>query len=246
MNNFSKKNILEINKLKVSYGPVQVLFGINIKIPEKSIVSIIGSNGAGKTTTLKSISGLIHSKTGQINFKNENIINLKPHQIVNRKIVLCPEGRMIFNHLSVKENLLIGGYSNKSILNNKNKLKSKFEYIFSLFPRLEERQNQIAGTLSGGEQQMLAVGRALMADPELLMLDEPSLGLAPNLVQQLFKTIQTINQSGITILLVEQNVYQALKISDYAYILSNGMINIEGLSSTLINNKEIQEKYFGH
>lgn len=247
-NYFSKKDniILDINNLEVFYGPVQAIFKINLKIAKNSIVSIIGSNGAGKTTTLKAISGLVNVHSGTINFNNKNITNFKPHKIVNEKIILCPEGRRIFNKLSVKENLLIGSYSNKKLHKNKCLLKNKLNFIFELFPRLYERQNQIAGTLSGGEQQMLAIGRALMADPELLMLDEPSLGLAPNLVQQLFKTIKTINNSGITILLIEQNVYQALKISDYSYILTNGVISTEGVSNELLNNMDLKKKYFGH
>jgi len=236
-----KKNsvkILEIIDLYVTYGPVLALNGINIEVDEGSIVVILGSNGAGKSTLLNTISGVVKQKSGSIRYQGAELPR-EPRIIVKKGIVQVPEGRRIFGGLTVLENLIIGGY----LTEDRSKLKMDIKNIFRLFPILEERQNQQAGTLSGGEQQMLAIGRGLMANPKLLMLDEPSLGLSPTMVAEVFTIILQIQKSGITVLLVEQNAKKALSICDYAYIIENGKIFMQGSGDELINNVRIKEAY---
>lgn len=235
--------ILEIVDLHVSYGAIQAIHGINITVPRGEIVTILGSNGAGKTTTLKTISGLLVPKSGQILFEGRAIHQMKAHQIVSLGLAQSPEGRMVFPDLTVDENLDLGAY----LRSDKEGIQRDREYMQDLFPKLKERKKQLAGTLSGGEQQMLAIARAYMSRPKLLLLDEPSLGIAPILVQAIFGAIQEINKRDkITILLVEQNAYAALKIADHGYVLMTGEVAISGSSKELIENKEIQRAYLGH
>lgn len=232
-------NILEIQDLSVAYGGIQAIKGISLSAKEGSIVTLIGSNGAGKSSTLRSIAGIVKAKTGQVLFGGENILGMSPDQIVKRGVTLVPEGRRVFPNLSVVENLRIGAYLRKD------NIASDLEYVYSLFPRLKERSWQMAGTLSGGEQQMLAVGRALMARPKLIMMDEPSLGLAPLVVQGIFEIIRTINEDGITVLLIEQNANMALKVADYAYVMQTGEIIMEGSGAELLENEQVKEAYLG-
>src|SRR5438445_6206790 len=234
--------MLSIADLQVSYGAISALAGITFKIEQGAIVTLIGGNGAGKTTTLRTISGLLRAKTGQIEFLGENISALPAHKIVARGLCHVPEGRMIFSNLTVDENLAMGAYlQTDAALNAKNR-----DYVFSIFPRLKERLRQTAGTLSGGEQQMLAIGRALMSNPKFLMLDEPSLGIAPRLISTIFEKIVEINRShGITILLVEQNANLALEISSYAYVLETGRIVMEGESKKLRADPQLKATYLG-
>ena len=234
--------MLTVTDLHVSYGAISALAGISFEIAERSIVTLIGGNGAGKTTTLRTISGLLRSKRGTITFLGENISAVPPHKIVARGLCHVPEGRMIFSNLTVDENLAMGAYLQEDVaLNAKNR-----EYVFSIFPRLKERLRQTAGTLSGGEQQMLAIGRALMSNPKFLMLDEPSLGIAPRLISTIFEKIVEINRErGITILLVEQNANLALEISSYAYALETGHIVMQGESKTLRADPRLKATYLG-
>lgn len=233
--------MLELKNLHVYYGTIEALKGISLKVEKGEIVTLIGANGSGKTTTLRAISGLIKDIKGDILFKGESLVPLPPHQIVGLGISQVPEGRRIFGNLTVRENLLMGAFLEK----NRKVKAERMEKVFSIFPRLKEREEQLGGTLSGGEQQMLAIGRALMADPEILLLDEPSLGLAPYLVQEIFKIIQEINQMGKTILLVEQNAHLALKISSRAYVLEVGRLVMEGNSGELAENEEVKKAYLG-
>ncbi|MEW6481601.1 MAG: ABC transporter ATP-binding protein [bacterium] len=232
--------MLEIVKLFVSYGKVEVLKGISLFVDEKEIVAILGANGAGKTTLLKTISGILSPSKGEIRFFGERINQVPPHQITKLGIIHVPEGRKIFPRLSVAENLKMGAF-----LLNKKWIKEGMERVFSLFPILKERLHQLGGTLSGGEQQMLALGRAIMAKPKLLLLDEPSMGIAPMLVEKIFITIKEINKRGIPILLVEQNAHKSLEIADRAYILEVGRIVLEGKTSLLIKNEEVKAAYLG-
>ena len=215
-------NILEIKNLSVHFGGIKAVDGISMDIPEGKIITLIGANGAGKSTILRSVSGIVKPQGGEILFGGESLIGKTPDAIVNRGITLVPEGRRVFSNLTVLENLKIGAYLRKDKLDN------DIEYIYSLFPRLKERYWQLAGTLSGGEQQMLAVGRALMSKPRLIMMDEPSLGLAPLVVKDIFEIIKTINKSGITVLLNEQNANMALKIADLGYVIETGRITLTG------------------
>ncbi len=234
--------MLSVSDLHVSYGAISALSGISFQIEAGAIVTLIGGNGAGKTTTLRTISGLLRARTGKITFAGEDITTLPPHKIVARGLCQVPEGRMIFSTLTVDENLAMGAYlQNDAALNAKNR-----DYVFSIFPRLKERLNQTAGTLSGGEQQMLAIGRALMGNPKFLMLDEPSLGIAPRLISTIFEKIVEINKShGITILLVEQNANLALEISTYAYALETGRVAMEGESKKLRADPQLKATYLG-
>lgn len=233
------ENILEIHNLYVSYGGIEALRGISLDVPKGQIVTLIGANGAGKSTTLKTVAGLVKPKSAEIIFKGENITGFSPEKIVSRGITLVPEGRRVFPNLTVKENLKIGAYLRKD------NFSADMEYVYSLFPRLKEREWQLAGTLSGGEQQMLAVGRAMMSRPELIMMDEPSLGLAPLIVKEIFNIIKTINKSGITVLLIEQNANMALKVADSAYVLETGEITLKGTGEELLADESVKEAYLG-
>ena len=234
--------MLTISDLHVSYGAISALAGISFAIEQGTIVTLIGGNGAGKTTTLRTISGLLRAKSGRITFLNEDISNAPPHRIVQRGLCHVPEGRMIFSNLSVDENLAMGAY----LQTDAAQIARNREYVFSIFPRLKERLRQTAGTLSGGEQQMLAIGRALMSNPKFLMLDEPSLGIAPRLISTIFEKIVEINRHhGITILLVEQNANLALEISTYAYALETGHIVMEGESKKLRADPRLKATYLG-
>jgi branched-chain amino acid transport system ATP-binding protein len=233
--------MLKVNNLHVFYGGIHALKGISFNVLESQIVTLLGANGAGKSTTLRAISGIVKPKEGEIIFEGRNIIGLPPYEIVKLGIAMVPEGRRIFPNLTVLENLLIGAYSRR----DSKGVKEDLEWIFNLFPVLRERSSQNAGTLSGGEQQMLAIGRALMSKPKLLMLDEPSLGLAPILVQQVFKAIKKLQSEGTTILLIEQNARAALHIADYGYVIETGQIVLEGPSEELINNDKVRKAYLG-
>ncbi len=232
-------NILEIRDLKVSYGGIEAVKGISLDVPEGEIVTLIGSNGAGKTTTLKAIAGVVRPQSASILFQGEEISGKTPDAIVSRGVTLVPEGRKVFANLTVMENLRIGAYLRKD------RIDDDLEYVFSLFPRLKEREWQLSGTLSGGEQQMLAVGRALMSRPKLIMMDEPSLGLAPLIVRSIFDIIREINAGGITVLLIEQNANMALKTADRAYVMETGRITMEGKGLELLENEQIKEAYLG-
>ena len=234
--------MLTVTDLAVSYGAISALAGISFKIERGAIVTLIGGNGAGKTTTLRTISGLLRAKTGRIEFMGEDITKLAAHKIVARGLCHVPEGRMIFSNLTVDENLTMGAY----LLSDAERIARNREYVFSVFPRLKERIKQVAGTLSGGEQQMLAIGRALMGSPKFLMLDEPSLGIAPRLISTIFEKIVEINQKqGITILLVEQNANLALEVSSQAYVLETGHIVMQGESKQLRTDPQLKATYLG-
>lgn len=234
--------MLEIQELEVAYGSIIALHRISLSVPAGKIVTLVGSNGAGKSTTLRAISGLMRVRFGKIVFEGDDITNLAPHRIVGKGITQVPEGRMIFSNLTVFENLQMGAYRRK----DRSEIKKDHDQMFDIFPILQERENQVAGTLSGGEQQMLAIARALMSKPRFLMLDEPSLGIAPILVKTIFSKITEINkQLGITILLVEQNANLALEISDYGYVLETGRIILEDVSENLRVNSLVKEAYLG-
>lgn len=233
--------MLEIKGLNTYYGHIHALKGIDLQIEDGEIVSLIGSNGAGKSTTVNSIAGLVRVHSGTIIFEGKDITNQPAHLSAREKIGFSPEGREVFPALTVKENLRLGAYPRK----NKKEIEASYERIYELFPRLKERVNQMAGTLSGGEQQMLAIGRALMNDPRLLLLDEPSLGLAPNLVQIIFELIQSINKQGVTILLIEQNANMALAVSDRAYVLETGRIRMSGDARQLAKDPRVKKAYLG-
>lgn len=237
----SEDIMLQADSIHVHYGAIHALKGISLKVGKGQIVTLIGANGAGKTSTLSAITNLVSKTSGNILFKGRNISHVATHQIVMNGIAMVPEGRRIFPNLSVMENLLMGAYSRK----DPEAVKTDLEWVFDLFPRLEERSKQLGGTLSGGEQQMLAVARGLMTRPELLMLDEPSLGLAPLLVKEVFEVIQRIRDEGVTILLVEQNAMAALKVADYAYVLETGRIVLEGTGSHLLKNDDVRKAYLG-
>lgn len=233
--------MLKINDLHVYYGPIHALKGISFEVNDGEIVTLIGSNGAGKSTTLNTITGLIKPKIGSITLDGEEISNMSSHLIVQKGISLSPEGREVFPALTVEENLLLGAYTRK----DKKEIDDNFQRVYELFPRLKERINQTAGTLSGGEQQMLAIGRALMSSPSILLLDEPSMGLAPNLVQMIFELIENINRQGTTILLIEQNANMALSISNRAYVLETGNIVLSGDSKELLKDDRVRKAYLG-
>ncbi len=233
------EKILEIKDLSVNFGGIKAVNDISFYVEKGKIITLIGANGAGKSTILRSIAGTVKPKNGEIIFEDENILGLSPDKIVSRGVTLVPEGRKVFPNLTVLENLKIGAYLRKDNLSD------DIEYIYSLFPRLKERHWQLAGTLSGGEQQMLAVGRALMARPKLIMMDEPSLGLAPLVVKDIFNIIKTINESGITVLLIEQNANMALKIADYGFVIETGNIILSGTGEELLKNESVKEAYLG-
>jgi len=233
--------MLEIKDLHVSYGGIKALRGINIEVPDGKIVTLIGANGAGKSTLLRTISGLVKAESGSILLDGKDITGQAINKICAEGIALSPEGRHVFTDLSVLENLRIGAY----LRNDKKEIEKDLEWVFKLFPRLKERSWQYAGTLSGGEQQMLAVGRALMSKPKILMLDEPSLGLAPLIVQQIFDIIREINNSGVTVLLIEQNANMALKSADLAYVIETGEIVLSGTGKQVLENPTVREAYLG-
>lgn len=233
--------MLKINDLRVSYGGIKALNGISLEVPDGEIVTLIGANGAGKSTTLRTITGLVKPVSGEINFLGNNIIGQPTNKTIDQGIAMVPEGRQIFSDMTVLENLKIGAYLRK----DQEQIKKDLEWVFSLFPRLEERNWQLGGTLSGGEQQMLAVGRALMNRPRLLLMDEPSLGLAPLIVQSIFSIIREINGLGVTILLIEQNANLALSTANYAYVLQTGNIINEGTGAQLLQDESIRAAYLG-
>jgi branched-chain amino acid transport system ATP-binding protein len=233
--------LLELHEIDVFYGDVQVLYKVSFQVKEGKIVSLLGSNGAGKTTTLKTISGALHPLSGGVQFEGMVINKIPSFKIVELGVIQVPEGRKIFSLMTILENLELGSYSSVS----RKKRNESLESVFSLFPILKERRFQIAGTLSGGEQQMLAIGRGLMSLPKLLMLDEPSLGLAPLVVKHIFETIKKVNEIGTTILLVEQNVKAALLLSEWAYILENGRITLAGTANDLMNQERVRKAYMG-
>jgi branched-chain amino acid transport system ATP-binding protein len=236
--------MLRLTNIRASYGPVKALKGISIEVNKGEIVCLIGSNGAGKTTALMTISGILKPESGEVLFKNDSIKNISPHSIVKMGVCQVPEGRRIFPRLTVMENIEMGAYplNFKSQISN---FKKNIERVFNLFPVLKERSRQMGGTLSGGEQQMLAIGRALMSNPELLLLDEPSLGLAPIMVGRIFKTIKEINNEGVTVLLVEQNAKAALRLSHRGYVLENGTLKLHDSGDNLLNNEEVKKAYLG-
>jgi len=231
--------ILSVKDLKVNYGGIEAVKGISFEVPAGQVVTLIGANGAGKSTTLKAIAGLVKPRSGSIEFSGNNITGKDSSDIVARGITLVPEGRRVFDNMSVIENIRIGAYLRKDNLDD------DIDWVYSLFPRLKERSWQLAGTLSGGEQQMLAVARALMSRPKVLMMDEPSLGLAPLVVKGIFDIIREINKRGVTVLLIEQNANMALKIADYAYVLETGRIGLSGTGADLLNNEDVKKAYLG-
>ena len=233
--------MLAAENVSAGYGMIQILWDVSFKIKEKEIVSIIGPNGAGKTTLVKTIMGLLPAKTGTIQFKGKNIENLPPYEIVKKKISLIPEGRDIFPRMTVEENILLGAYT----INDKQQVKVSQERIYQIFPVLRKKEKSLAQTLSGGEQQMLVIGRSLMSSPELLILDEPSLGLAPIIVAKVLDTLRQINEDKVAVLLVEQNIRDSLNIADRAYVLEEGKIIIEGEGRELLSNDHIKEVYLG-
>ena len=232
--------MLKVESISASYGAIVALENVSLEVPNGKIVALLGANGAGKSTTLNCISSMVRLKTGRITFNDQTISGLKPDEVVSRGIVQVPEGREIFPDLSVSDNLLVGTW-----LRRKSDSKSDFDRVFELFPRLKERLKQDAGTLSGGEQQMLMIGRAIMAKPKILLLDEPSLGLSPVLIESIFEVIQQLNDQGTTILLVEQNTRMALSICHYAYVLENGEIKLHGSAEKLSNDPAVREAYLG-
>jgi branched-chain amino acid transport system ATP-binding protein len=232
--------MLEVEDLHVYYGEIHALKGVAFRVTQGEIVALLGNNGAGKTTTLKTLSGLLAPRQGDVRLDGASLLGAPPHVIVQRGITHVPEGRRIFNRLTVAENLEMGAYTRAD-----RGIAEDMERVFGVFPRLKERRTQVAGTLSGGEQQMLAIGRALMAKPRLLLLDEPSLGLAPVLVEQIFETVQTINAHGVTVLLVEQNAAMALSIAGRGYVLETGRIALEGRAAELAGNPEVRRAYLG-
>ena len=233
--------MLKVNDLVVAYGGIQALRGVSFEVPEKKIVTLIGANGAGKSTTLKSIMNIVKVKSGTIIFDDADLLKSKTGSIVQRGISLVPEGRRVFSNLSVLENLKMGAF----LRNDTAEIQSDLTFVYELFPRLKERAWQEAGTLSGGEQQMLAIARGLMARPKVLMMDEPSLGLAPLIVRDMFRIIQEINKTGVTILLVEQNANAALKIADEAYVMETGLVTISGTGRELLSDEKVKQAYLG-
>ena len=236
--------MLTIDSLSAAYGSIRVLKEVSLKVPAGKVVSIIGANGAGKSTLLKCISGLMKSSTGRILYKERNIAGMPANRIVGLGILQVPEGRQIFAHLTVLDNIKLGAYHYFK-RSNRLEIKERMARVYEMFPILEKRSKQIAGTLSGGEQQMLAIGRALMGRPELLLLDEPSMGIAPLIVREIFNVVKQLNESGTTVLLVEQNARAALKVAHHSYVLERGEIVLEGLAAELLDNPKVKEHYLG-
>jgi len=233
--------LLEVNALRAGYGLFTVLHSVGFHVDEREIVALVGSNGAGKTTTLRSISGLIAPKSGEVRFNGETVTGYAPSQLVGRGLVYVPEGRQLFPEMTVKDTLLVGVSTPRA----KAKRAQNLEMVYSLFPKLKERSHQLCGTLSGGEQQMVAIGRGLMSAPQMLLLDEPSLGLAPTIVKQLFQAIKDIRDQGVTLLIVEQNVRSVLTFVDRAYVLENGSVELSGTAEEMANNPDVVKAYFG-
>ena len=233
--------MLKIDNLHVSYGGIHALQGVSLEVPDGKIVTLIGANGAGKSTTLRTISGLVKADSGSITYDGQELLGMPINKILEKGIAMVPEGRRVFTNLSVVENLRIGAY----LRNDKAQIEKDLEWVYELFPRLKERSWQMAGTLSGGEQQMLAVARALMSKPKVIMMDEPSLGLAPLVVKGIFDIIRTINDQGVTVLLIEQNANMALKIADHAYVLETGRITLTGTGRELLVNEDVKKAYLG-
>ena len=234
------EQILKVDNINVYYGAIHAIKGVSFHVDRGEVVTLIGANGAGKSTTLQTISGLLRSRTGSVEFLGENISRLPPHKIVERGLALVPEGRRIFLQMTVQENLEMGAYTRSG-----SGVDEDLEKVFAQFPRLKERRRQVAGTLSGGEQQMLAIGRALMSSPKLLMLDEPSMGLAPILVEQIFDIIRRLHENGTTILLVEQNAQMALSVADRAYVMETGSISLSGTGKELAESDQVKKAYLG-
>lgn len=233
--------MLEVKNLKVHYGVIQAIKGISFEVNEGEVIALIGANGAGKTTTLQTITGMLKPSEGEILFEGQDIVKVPGHKIVSMGMAHVPEGRRVFAELSVYENLKLGAYTRK----DKNEIAESLAKVYKSFPRLEERKNQLAGTLSGGEQQMLAMGRALMSKPKIILMDEPSMGLSPLLVQEIFSIIKEVNAQGITVLLVEQNAKMALKVANRAYVLETGKIKLSGDAQELLHNDEVRKAYLG-
>ena len=233
-------SLLKVEDIHVYYGNIHAIKGISFEVNEGEIVTLIGANGAGKSTTLNTIAGLLKPRSGSITFDGKNLLGTPASKVVSLGMALCPEGRRVFQQMSVRENLEMGGYTRPA-----SEIDSSLENVFNRFPRLKEREKRVAGTLSGGEQQMLAMGRALMSKPKLLMLDEPSMGLAPILVEQIFDIIRELHQAGTTILLVEQNAQMALSIADRAYVLENGKVSLSGTGKELAQSEQVQKAYLG-
>lgn len=233
--------MLKISNLRVNYGGINAVRGIDLVIEDKKIVTLIGANGAGKSSTLRAIMGLVKKAEGTVEYNDEDLTNMSTMDIVKKGIVLVPEGRNVFSNLTVEENLILGAYT----IDDKEAIKNTMDKVYEMFPRLQERHWQKAGTLSGGEQQMLAVGRALMIKPKVIMMDEPSLGLAPILVKDIFDIIKMLNDEGNTILLIEQNAKKALEVADYAYVLETGELKLEGAGRELLSDSRVQEAYLG-
>ncbi|MBI2312819.1 MAG: ABC transporter ATP-binding protein [Betaproteobacteria bacterium] len=234
-------NLLEAKNLKVSYGGINAVKGIDLEVKEGELVALIGANGAGKTTTLKALCGLLHPSGGQIHYRGESILHTPPHRLVGQGLALVPEGRGIFGRLTVEENLAMGAYSRDDAA----AIRTDLERVYHLFPRLAERRRQSGGTLSGGEQQMLAIGRAVMSRPKLLLLDEPSMGLAPLMVQKIFETVLAVAKEGVTLLLVEQNAKLALEISHRGYVMESGLVTLADEAKALLNNPQVRKAYLG-
>ena len=231
--------VLQVENINVYYGSIHAVKDVSFHVEQGEVVTLIGANGAGKSTTLNTVAGLLHSRTGSVRFMGEELRHVPSHKLVGRGMALVPEGRRIFQHMTVQENLDMGGYCRSGDMS------ADIESVFERFPRLKERRNQVAGTLSGGEQQMLAIGRALMCKPKMLLLDEPSMGLSPLLVKEIFHIIRDVNRDGVTVLLVEQNAKMALEIADRAYVLETGTIKMEGPADELANNIEVRKAYLG-
>ena len=232
--------LLQVDNINVYYGAIHAIKGVSFHVDEGEIVTLIGANGAGKTTSLNTIAGLLRSKTGDVKFRDKSIAHMAAHAVVRQGLALVPEGRRVFSQLTVQENLEMGAFTRDS-----SEIPASLEQVFELFPRLKERRGQVGGTLSGGEQQMLAMGRALMSKPTLMMLDEPSMGLSPILVEQVFDIVRSLHRAGTTILLVEQNAQMALSIADRAYVLENGQITLSGTGAELIRSEKVQRAYLG-
>ena len=232
-------SLLEVNDINVYYGAIHAIKGISFSVDEGEVVTLIGANGAGKSTTLNTVAGLLHSRTGSVRFMGEELRHVPSHKLVGRGMALVPEGRRIFQHMTVQENLDMGGYCRSGDMS------ADIESVFERFPRLKERRRQVAGTLSGGEQQMLAVGRALMSRPKVIMMDEPSLGLAPIIVKGIFEIIKEINKQGVTVLLIEQNANMALKTANLGYVMETGRITLHGSGEELLANEAVKAAYLG-